>query len=60
MPTWEVRITSTSHQTMEIEAETMAEALNKARNTPDEERGTRCVDWDFDASLLEEVSDSDE
>lgn len=59
MPTWEVIITSTSIQSFTVEAETMAEALQKARNTPEEERGPATVDWDFDAALVEEISELD-
>jgi len=59
MPTWEVMVTETSIQCFTVEAETMAEALQKARNTPEEDRGPATVDWDIDAALLEEVSESD-
>lgn len=59
MPTWEVIVTSTTTRSFTVDAETMAEALQKARKTPEEDRGPAMIDWDFDAALVEEVSESD-
>jgi hypothetical protein len=60
MPTWEVEIVSTTIQSMEIEAETKEEALNKARSTPIEERGPETTHWDLEAWEIEKVDTDSE
>ena len=57
MPTWEVSITAIAVQSMEVEADTMEDALDKARKASEEERGPHCIDWYFEASPVEEVAE---
>jgi hypothetical protein len=60
MPTWEVSITTITVQSMEVEADTMKDALDKARKASEEERGPRCTDWYFEASEIEGTLESED
>lgn len=57
MPTWDVSLVSTTYCTLRIQADSEEEALEKARNTPLEERGPTTTDWDIEASLVDEAEE---